>query len=187
MRGSSGGTKYIFISDHSPNQNTDRCNHSDDKGLYHCQPPVARMASTFSKLVSTFTWKLVSKRKYGLTSRKYSRTPRKYALTPRRHALTPQKYSLTSWEDFERILLRDFEPFSDLCRHWMWPGEGSTVQWKWSPPAPGSLKALLFPPLLNKVQTRERKGYKRGTAQNFHWAWIMAHLPHRGFTMILSS
>ena len=28
-------------------------------------------------------------------------------------------------------------------RHRVWPGEGSTVQWKWSPPAPGSLKALL--------------------------------------------
>ena len=38
---------------------------------------------------------------------------------------------------------------------------------EWSPPAPGSLKAPLLPPLLNNVQTRERKGYKRGTARNF--------------------
>ena len=52
-------------------------------------------------------------------------------------------------------------------RHRIWPGEGSTVQWKWSPPTPGSLKAHLLPPLLNNVQTRERKGYKRGTARNF--------------------
>ena len=35
------------------------------------------------------------------------------------------------------------------------------------PPAPGSLKALLFPPILDNVQTRDRKGYKRGTARNF--------------------
>ena len=46
-------------------------------------------------------------------------------------------------------------------------------------------KALLFPPLLNNVRTRERKGYERGTARNFrhsfpssgtpvvqsYWAW----------------
>ena len=49
-------------------------------------------------------------------------------------------------------------------RHRIWPGEGSTVQRKWSPPAPGSLKTLLFPPLLNNVQTRKRKGYRRGTS-----------------------
>ena len=56
------------------------------------------------------------------------------------------------------------------------------------PPAPGSLKAPLFPPLLNNVQTRERKGYERGTARNFlhsfpssgapvvqsYWAWILS-------------
>ena len=73
-------------------------------------------------------------------------------------------------------------------RRRIWPGEGSTVQWKWSPPAPGSLKTLLLPPLLNNVQTRERKGYRRGTARNFlhsfpfsntpvvqsYWAWKKA-------------
>ena len=32
------------------------------------------------------------------------------------------------------------------------------------PARPGSLKTLLLPPLLNNVQTRERKGYRRGTA-----------------------
>ena len=55
------------------------------------------------------------------------------------------------------------------------------------PAAPGSLKAPLLPPLLNNVQTRERKGYRRGTARNFlhsfplssspvvqsYWAWIL--------------
>ena len=41
------------------------------------------------------------------------------------------------------------------------------AQWQWSPPAPGSLKAPLLPSLLNNVQTRERKGYERGTARNF--------------------
>ena len=55
------------------------------------------------------------------------------------------------------------------------------------PAPPGSLKALLLPPLLNNVQTRERKGYRRGTARNFlhsfplsgtpvvqsYWAWSL--------------
>ena len=45
-----------------------------------------------------------------------------------------------------------------IFRYRIRPGEGSTVQWKWSPPAPGSLKALLFPPLLNKVQTKGTQG-----------------------------
>ena len=35
------------------------------------------------------------------------------------------------------------------------------------PSSPRSLKALLFPTLLNKVQTRECKGCKRGTTRNF--------------------
>ena len=75
-----------------------------------------------------------------------------------------------------------FVKFLVNCRHRIWPGEGSTVQWKWSPPAPGSLEALLFPPLL---QNKGRKGYERGTARNFlhsfplsgtpvvqsYWAW----------------
>ena len=42
----------------------------------------------------------------------------------------------------------------------IWPGEGSTVQWKWSPPAPGSLKALLLPTLLNKVQNKGTQGVR---------------------------
>ena len=37
----------------------------------------------------------------------------------------------------------------------------STVQWKWSPSSPGSLKALLFPPLLkNKVQNKGTQGLR---------------------------
>ena len=47
-----------------------------------------------------------------------------------------------------------------LVRHRIWPGEGFTVQWKWSPPSPGSLKTLLFPPLLNKVQEKGTQGGK---------------------------
>ena len=43
-------------------------------------------------------------------------------------------------------------------RHQIWPGEGATVQWKWSPARLGSLKALLFPPLLNKVQNKGTQG-----------------------------
>ena len=35
---------------------------------------------------------------------------------------------------------------------------GRTVQWKWSPPAPASLKALQFPPLLNRVQNKGTQG-----------------------------
>ena len=54
-----------------------------------------------------------------------------------------------SWGD------RFFHVFS---RHQIWPREGSTVQWKWSPPSRGSLKALLFPPLLNKVQNNGTQG-----------------------------
>ena len=52
--------------------------------------------------------------------------------------------------------------FLHLIRHRIWPGEGSTAQWKWSPPCPGSLKALLFPPLWNKVQN---KGMQRVRAR----------------------
>ena len=44
-------------------------------------------------------------------------------------------------------------------RQQMWPGEGSTVQWK-SPLSPGSLKALLFPPLLNKVENKGTQGVR---------------------------
>ena len=53
-------------------------------------------------------------------------------------------------------------------RHRIWPGESSTVQWKWSPPFPGSLKALLFPPLLNKVENKGTQGV---------WARYDAELP----------
>ena len=62
-------------------------------------------------------------------------------------------------------------------RHRIWPGEGSTVQWKWSPPTPGSLKTPLLPPLLNNVQTRERKGYRRGTARNFLHSFPLSGTP----------
>ena len=61
--------------------------------------------------------------------------------------------------------------FSCMPQHRIWPGEGSTVQWKCSLPCPGRLKALLFPPLSNKVQnkgmlqgswTEKRGHYGRG-------------------------
>ena len=42
----------------------------------------------------------------------------------------------------------------------IWPGEGATAQWKWSPPSPGSLKPLLFPTLLNKVQKEGTQGVR---------------------------
>ena len=45
-------------------------------------------------------------------------------------------------------------------QHRIWPGEGSTVQWQWSPPSPGCLKALLFPPLLNKVENKGTQGVR---------------------------
>ena len=53
-----------------------------------------------------------------------------------------------------------------FLRHRIWPGEASTVQWKWSParpwlpPGPGSLKALLFPPLLNNVKNKGTQGVR---------------------------
>ena len=50
--------------------------------------------------------------------------------------------------------------FTSNNRHRLWPGEGSTVQWKWFPPSPGCLKALLFPPLSNKVQNKGTQGVK---------------------------
>ena len=40
------------------------------------------------------------------------------------------------------------------------PVKGSTIQWKRSPPSPGSLKALLFPPLPNKVQNERTQGVR---------------------------
>ena len=46
-----------------------------------------------------------------------------------------------------------------------------------SPPDPGSLKALLLPPLLNNVQTRERKGYRRGAARNFLHSFPLSSAP----------
>ena len=45
----------------------------------------------------------------------------------------------------------------DSFRHRIWPGERSTVQWK-NDPRPRSLKPLLFPPLLNKVQNKGTQG-----------------------------
>ena len=45
-----------------------------------------------------------------------------------------------------------------VTRHRIWQGESSTVQWQWSPPSTGSLKALLFPPLVNKVQNKGTQG-----------------------------
>ena len=51
-------------------------------------------------------------------------------------------------------------PVRNSIRHWIWPGEGSTVQWKWSPPAPGSLKALMFPPLLNNAHNKGTQGVR---------------------------
>ena len=90
---------------------------------------------------------------------------------------TPPHFSrflVTSWDNcFVTFwLLCCPSPFvgvampADVCceilgwkiRHQIWLGEGSTVQWKWSPPAPGSLKALLFAPILNKVQNKGTRG-----------------------------
>ena len=51
-------------------------------------------------------------------------------------------WSLKTFRKFERAVA--------VLRRRTWPGEGSTVQWKWSPPFPGSLKALLFPPLIKQ-------------------------------------
>ena len=44
-------------------------------------------------------------------------------------------------------------------------------------PVPGSLKAPLLPPLFNNVQTRERKGYRRGTARNFLHSFPLSGAP----------
>ena len=50
-------------------------------------------------------------------------------------------------------------------QHRIWPGEGSTVQWKWSPAAPSSLKALLFPPPIKECT---KQGNARGTNEVWH-------------------
>ena len=52
------------------------------------------------------------------------------------------------------------DQFSTFFQQRIWPGEGSTAQWKWSPPSPGSLKALLFPPLFNKVENKGTQGVR---------------------------
>ena len=58
------------------------------------------------------------------------------------------------------------------------PGEGSTVQWRWSPPFPGSLKALLFPPPSNKkYKGRGRQGCERGTTRNFLQSFPLSSTP----------
>ena len=46
-------------------------------------------------------------------------------------------------------------------RHRIWPGE-SSVQWKLSPPTPGSLKALLLPPLFKQSR---KQGNARGMSE----------------------
>ena len=45
-------------------------------------------------------------------------------------------------------------------QHRIWPGQISTVQWKWSPPSLGSLKTLLLPTVLNKVQNKGTQGVR---------------------------
>ena len=84
----------------------------------------------------------------------------------------------------ERGYIRQSRPFTKLDTEYdrakVPPYNGNDP-----PPAPGSLKALLFPPLLNNVENKGRKGYERGTARNFlqsfplsgasvvqsYWAW----------------
>ena len=57
-----------------------------------------------------------------------------------------------------------FVPLNSVCffiyniQHQIWLGKSSSVQWTWSAPSPGSLKALLFPPLFNKVQNKGTQG-----------------------------
>ena len=44
----------------------------------------------------------------------------------------------------------------------IWPGQGPSIPWKWSPPSPGSLKAILL-----FSRTRGCEGRERGTTRNF--------------------
>ena len=62
-------------------------------------------------------------------------------------------------------LLRDSLITRARCRPW--PGEGSTVQWIWSPPSPGGLKALLFHPYSTKYKTRVRRARVRGSEHSW--------------------
>ena len=74
-------------------------------------------------------------------------------------ALTPHR-----WRDWKLDLL--FSKDVNMCsisreknRDRIWPGEGSTAQWKWSLPAPGSLKTLLFPSHIKQcIQIQVRRG-----------------------------
>ena len=61
--------------------------------------------------------------------------------------------------------------------HRLWLGEGSTVQWKWSSPSPGSLKALLLQTLLEMYKTRGRKRCKWGTTRNFLHSFPLSGTP----------
>ena len=65
-------------------------------------------------------------------------------------SMSPTCTQLAEWADSGPGTSRPCRVFIESVlttsiRHRMWPGEGSTAQWKWSPPSPGSLKALLFP------------------------------------------
>ena len=57
-------------------------------------------------------------------------------------------------QNYEQTGVSELFISRDTCsiRHWIWPGEASTIQCKWSPPSPRSLKALLFPSLSKKEQ-----------------------------------
>ena len=59
------------------------------------------------------------------------------------------------------------------------PGEGPTVQWNWSLPSPGSLKALLFPALFEQPHTPQIWGVKFAP---WIWGWIVKqHLLYSTF------
>ena len=76
-----------------------------------------------------------------------------------------------------------------LYRHRIWLGEGSTVQWKCSPPAPGSLKRSLFPTLWKWGQIRGCEGYARGTTRYFLQKFPLSGTPvvqsYRAWTLAL--
>ena len=92
----------------------------------------------------------------------------RYTFTETRALMPPSHVRCWPWQPVLHLPedLKPIRSFSESIsweqknRHRIWPGEGSTVQWKWSPPAPGSLKALLFPPLLNKVENRGTQGVR---------------------------
>ena len=161
------------------------------------------MAPNFSKIVLKF-WELVSKRKYALTSRKYSLTPWKYARTTRKYALTSRKYSLSSRKDFEIIQTPPPPPQKGpekWCRAKTVEKCRKTFRRFFDVVCPARKLSRSVEELFDTFLTIFLTFFWRGPFPPAPFAirwiilfwdfwtifWFLAHTPHRGSTMILST